>query len=74
MTAALATKEKKTAQQLADMIGAHINLGGIFIKVHADPVHGWHPTVITTPGNVIRCQQMAEEAARGLRIKFDLKP
>jgi len=55
------------------MIGAHINLGGTFIKVHADPAYGWHPTVITTPGNVIRCQQIAEEAARELRTKYDLE-
>ena len=73
MTAATVIKEKKTAQELADMISAGINLGGTFVKVHADPVYGWHPTVITTPGDVIRCQQLAEDIARELRTEYDLK-
>jgi hypothetical protein len=36
----LMQKENKTAQELADMISAEINLGGTFIKVHPDKVHG----------------------------------
>jgi hypothetical protein len=42
-------ERKKTAQQLADMISAEINVGGTFIKVHPDKVYGWHPTVVAAP-------------------------
>jgi hypothetical protein len=38
----LMQKEKKTAQELADMIQAEMNVGGTIIKVHPDNVYGWH--------------------------------
>jgi hypothetical protein len=66
-------KEKKTAQELADMIAARINVGGVFVKVHADPAYGWHPTVVTAPEQVVTFQQRAEEIAKELRALYDLK-
>jgi hypothetical protein len=66
-------KEKKTAQELADIIAARINVGGVFIKVHADPAYGWHPTVFTAPGQAMTFQQRAEEIAKELRALYDLK-
>jgi hypothetical protein len=35
-------ERKKTAQELADMIQAEMNVGGTIIKVHPDNVYGWH--------------------------------
>jgi hypothetical protein len=66
-------KEKKSADELEKMIADRINVGGVFVKVHADPVYGWHPTVITAPAAAVRCQQMAEEIARELRAQYDLE-
>jgi hypothetical protein len=66
-------KEKKTARELADMIQAEINVGGIFIKVHPDKVYGWHPTVAAGPQNAYALQIEAERIAAQLRTKYDLK-
>ena len=65
-------KEKKTAQELADMIKAEINVG-TFIKVHADKVYGWHPTVVAGPQNAHTLQKAAERIAARLRAKYELK-
>jgi len=66
-------KQKKTAQELADMIAARINVGGIFVKVHKDPALGWHPTVVTVPAAALNCQMLAEKIAQELRAEYDLK-
>lgn len=72
--AAPAQKEQRTAKELADMIASRINVGGVFVAVHKDPAHGWHPTVITAPVEAHRCQVLAKEIAAELRITYDLKP
>jgi hypothetical protein len=66
-------KEKKTAQELADMIGQRLNIGGVFIAVHKDPAYGWHPTIMTRPVDAINCQTLVEEIAKDLRTKYELK-
>jgi len=65
--------EEKTAQELADMISSEINVGGVFVKVHADPAQGWKPTVMTGPGNTIPIQAAADNIAQRLRQKYALK-
>lgn len=40
--------------------------------VHADPVYGWHPTIITAPAKAIDAQVAAERAAQELRALYDL--
>jgi hypothetical protein len=66
-------KEKKTAEELADLVAEKINLSGNSVKVHADPVYGWHPMVFTTPRQAQNFQQQAEQAAAELRQLYDLK-
>ncbi len=66
-------KEQRTAQELADMIAARINIGGVFVVVHKDPAYGWHPTVVTAPAAAHRCQVVAEEIAAELRTRYELK-
>jgi hypothetical protein len=48
-------KEKRTARELADLIMAHINVGGVHVTAHADPVYGWHRTVVASLSQVINC-------------------
>jgi len=67
------SKERRTAQELADMIAARIGIGGVFVAVHKDPAYGWHPTVMTAPAAAHQCQVLAEEIASELRTKYDLK-
>ena len=66
-------KEKKTAQELADMIQSEINIAGTFVKVHPDKTYGWHPTVFAAPENARALQMEAERIAARLRTKYDLK-
>jgi hypothetical protein len=66
-------KEEKTAQELADMIAARINIVGLFIKVHADPASGWRATVVTAPGRMFTFQRRVEDIANELRARYDLK-
>jgi hypothetical protein len=67
-------KEKRTAQELEDMIRAKLDVAGarIRVDVHPDPVYGWHPTVLTIPDLAVQTQQAAEDQAAGLRAKYDL--
>ncbi len=65
-------KQKKTAQELADMIAARLNIGGVLIAVHKDPAYGWHPTVMTRPAAAINAQTAAEEIAKELRADYEL--
>jgi hypothetical protein len=66
-------KEKKTAQELADMIQAEINVAGTFVQVHTDKAYGWHPTVFAAPENAHTFQMEGERIAARLRTKYDLK-
>lgn len=66
-------KQKKTAQELADMIGQRLNIGGIFVKGYKDAAYGWHPQVVTRPAEAIDAQMFAEEIAKELRAEYDLK-
>jgi hypothetical protein len=59
-------RQQKTRQELADMIYARINIGGISVAVHPDPVYGWHVNVVAAPSQVVRCQRLAEEIAAEL--------
>jgi hypothetical protein len=66
-------KEKKTAQELADMIRAEIDVAGTFVQVRPDKAYGWHPTVFAGPQNAAALQMEAERIAGRLRTKYDLK-
>jgi hypothetical protein len=66
----LMPKEKKTAQELADMIKAEINVGGTFIKVHADKVYGWHPTVVAAP-QLTPCRRRLKGSPLGCALSMN---
>jgi hypothetical protein len=33
---------RKTSDELAEMIAAWLNVSGVRVAVHSDPVYGWH--------------------------------
>jgi hypothetical protein len=70
----LVQKEKRTAQELAEMITAKLDIGGARarIDIYPDPVYGWHPTVLTIPDLAVQAQHAAEYHAADLRTKYDL--
>jgi hypothetical protein len=65
--------QEKTARELADIIAAKVNLGGVFITVHPNPAYGWHATVLTAPAEAVRCQQYVEQIVAELRPFYRLK-
>ncbi len=65
-------KEKKTAQQLAEMIAGRIGVSGVHVRVREDHADGWCPTIVSAPGNGLGFQRRAEEIAQRLRFEFEL--
>ena len=66
-------KERVGAQLLAGIITKRINVAGVEIAVRKDHAFGWMPTVLSAPSDPIGFQRRAEEIARYLRVKFDLR-
>ena len=66
-------RERKTAQELADLITAKIGVHELFIRVRKDHAYGWEPTVEDAPGDIIGFQRRAEEIASRLRVQYDLR-
>ena len=66
-------RERRTAQELADMIVAKIGVHDIQIRVRKDHAYGWEPTVEDSPGDKIFFQRRAEEIASRLRMQYDLR-
>ena len=46
-------RERKTAQELADLITAKIGVRELFIRVRKDHAYGWEPTVEDASGDLI---------------------
>ena len=67
------SKERRTAEELADLITARIGVTGIYIRVRKDHAYGWEPQVEDSPGDKIGFQRRAEEIANRLRMDFDLR-
>jgi hypothetical protein len=65
-------KERKTADQLSDMIVSALGVRQVHIGVRRDHAYGWQPTVISSPGDAIGYQRRVDEIANRLRFQFDL--
>ncbi len=66
--------QKKTARELAEMVGARITVPDITTQVHDDKSVRWVP-VCTGWGDderVRKAQRQADEIAAGLRERYDL--
>jgi hypothetical protein len=66
-------RERRTAQELADLIAAKIGVRDLCIRVRKDHAYGWEPTVEDAPGDLIGFQRRAEEIANRLRVQYDLR-
>ena len=67
------TKEMRTAEQLAGMIEASVGVRDLLITVRKDHAYGWHPTIVSAPGNNLGFQRRVEEIAKHLLIQFELR-
>jgi hypothetical protein len=65
-------KERKTADQLSDIIVAAMGIGQVYVSVRRDHAYGWQPTVVSSPGDAIGYQRRVDEIANRLRFQFDL--
>jgi hypothetical protein len=66
-------RERRTAQELAELIVRRLGINGISIRVRKDHAYGWEPTVEDSPGDKIGFQRRVEEIANRLRLDYDLR-
>jgi hypothetical protein len=66
-------KERRSAEQLADMIVSVMGLSEVYVSVRKDHAYGWQPTVVSSPGDSIGFQRRVDEIANKLRFQFDLR-
>jgi hypothetical protein len=66
-------KERKTADQLSDIIVSAMGIGAVYVSVRKDHAYGWQPTVVSSPGDSIGFQRRVDEIANRLRFQFDLR-
>ncbi len=66
-------KERRSAEQLADMIVDMMGVSEVYVSVRKDHAYGWQPTVVSSPGNSIGFQRRVDEIANRLRPQFDLR-
>ena len=52
---------RKTSDELAE-IAAWLNVSGVRVAVHSDPVDGWHPMVIGAPAAAGKHRPLADGA------------
>jgi hypothetical protein len=65
-------KDRKTADQLSEMIISAIGIRDLYVSVRKDHAYGWQPTVVSSPGDPIGYQRRIDEIAHRLRFQFDL--
>jgi hypothetical protein len=65
-------KDRKTADQLSEMIVAAMGVREVHVSVRRDHAYGWQPTVTSSPGDSIGYQRRVDEIANRLRCEFDL--
>jgi hypothetical protein len=65
--------DRKTADQLSEMIVSAMGLRDVYVSVRKDHAYGWQPTVVSSPGDSIGYQRRVDEVAHRLRFQFDLK-
>jgi len=66
-------KDRKTADQLSEMIISAIGVRDVYVSVRKDHAYWWQPTVVSSPGDSIGYQRRVDEVAHRLRFQFDLK-
>ncbi|MGB8609409.1 hypothetical protein [Bradyrhizobium sp.] len=66
-------KERRSAEQLADMIVDMMGVSEVYVSVRKDHAYGWQPTVVSSPGDSIGFQRRVDEIANRLRPQFDLR-
>ena len=66
-------KDRKTADQLSEMITSALGVREVDVNVRKDHAYGWQPTVVSSPGDSIGFQRRADEIANRLRFQFDLR-
>jgi hypothetical protein len=55
--------ERRSAEQLADMIVSVMGLSEVYVGVRKDHAYGWQPTVVSSPSDSIGFQRRVDEIA-----------
>jgi hypothetical protein len=65
-------KERKTAEQSADIIAGRLIFGEGFIKVMKDSVYGWRADAMVNSAQMVAIQTAVEIIVVDLRVHYDL--
>ena len=63
-------KERKTAEQLSDMIASAMGVAEVHVNVRRDHAYGWQPTNVSSPGRHDWVSKAVEQIASRLRFQF----
>jgi hypothetical protein len=66
-------KELRSANQLIDLIAGELGQRDVIIDIRRDHCEGWQPVVSAAPMVALGLQRRAEEIARVLRARYELR-
>ena len=67
------TKELRSANQLIDLITSELGQRDIIVDIRRDHCDGWTPVITAAPMVALGLQRRAEEIAKVLRSKYELR-
>ncbi len=66
-------KEKRSAEQLAQIVIEHLGIEGVSVTVLADTVYGWNAFAMTTPDTEPDIHAKMQRAVEALRGQYELQ-
>ena len=67
------TRELRSASQLIDLIRHGLGQRDILVEIRRDHCDGWQPVITAAPMVVLGLQRRADEIAKVLRAKYELR-
>jgi hypothetical protein len=66
-------KEKRSTEQLAQIVIEHLGIEGVSVTVLADTVYGWNAFAITAPETEPDIHAKMQRAVEALRGQYELQ-
>ena len=66
-------REKRTAEELADIVVAHLGIEGLSVKVLADDVYGWNGFAMAAPDTEPDIHAKMQRAVEELRGQYEIQ-
>jgi hypothetical protein len=66
-------KEKRSTEQLVEIVSEHLGIEGVSVTVMADAVYGWNAFAMTAPDTEPDIHAKMQRAVEALRGQYELK-